>query len=293
MLIKFGICINELGIDTRMFNSEDSYEKLKFYVCKKLDYCLQKCNELYIAGVKHVRLPNLMPPVYSKEDFNQLLYWLKSCNQYKLLKRIPVSFSFHIPYRFNELKFTDCLNMRKYICDLGKLMYCLSLHDYTIVCHVKDNNISKQNKFLRMISTIPTKFRQSVVIENDEYHTTIEDCIKLQTLTQCPVVFDNLHNKLNGCVDVDSGLMDKVSKTWRLSGRPQKIHYSSYSRYSNNGHGSVIDVEDMLNIISSLGNNSGTIIIMLEIKNSREALEAFKYRTENIINWKNGFCVEI
>lgn len=293
MRVKFGICINDLGVDTRMYSIDDSYAKLKYYVECKLKYILGKCDELYLMGVRHVRLPNLLPPSYTREDFRQLLTELKTNHKFKLLCRKRLTYSFHMPYKFSVKDYIERCRTRQYVYDLNNLMNCLGVKKFSIVFHIKNLELTSNNKFLMMISKLPTRYRKSIVIENDEYNCDLVNCLKLSKLFRTPVVFDNLHNRLNGKYIVNSKLTGSVSKTWMYSDRPMKIHYSSYSGLSRNGHGDTIEIDEMYNILKEFKSSTNELIVMLEIKNYLQALECFRYRTESIFKWDDCFCLEI
>ena len=67
-----------------------------------------------------------------------------------------------------------------------------------------------------------------LVIENDDKSYTISDVLSLGRQLDIPVVYDNLHNRINPCdgLMTDGGWIEETGNTWKERDGRQKVHYS-------------------------------------------------------------------
>lgn len=62
--------------------------------------------------------------------------------------------------------------------------------------------------FATNYSKLSQAVKDRLIIENDDKNYTIQDVLEISNITGAPVVFDNLHNKLNPSED------DKSEMVW-------------------------------------------------------------------------------
>lgn len=126
--------------------------------------------------------------------------------------------------------------------------------------------------------------KSRLVIENDDRTYTIEDVLQLGIRRNIPVVFDNLHHRVNGNTGSDLTWIKEAGKTWKQSDGVQKIHYSQQDDSKSPGaHSGTIDVDKFLRYIEE--NSVTDFDIMLEVKDKNlSAVKAINaLDTKNII----------
>lgn len=123
------------------------------------------------------------------------------------------------------------------------------------------------NRFIENYNLLDLSIKERLVIENDDKSYNINDVILISKKTKIPVVYDNLHNKIN-CYDEtkkDLYWLELCSKSWQLQDGCQKMHYSQQDPNKQRGsHSATIDVSEFMELYQSIKNLD--IDIMLEVK---------------------------
>lgn len=145
---------------------------------------------------------------------------------------------------------------------------------------------SSIERFISRYNTLNNEIKEHLVIENDDKIFNIEEVLTIGESIGCPVVFDNLHNKINPTLTkskkeiLEEEWIYLVSKTWnnikkRNDGR-QKIHYSEQDINKNPGsHSETIDVNKFIYFYNKLIDKN--IDIMLEVKDkNRSAIKCIE-----------------
>ena len=93
---------------------------------------------------------------------------------------------------------------------------------------VYNNKEESKKRFAANYKELPKDIRSRLVIENDDKSYNIEDLLEISKITGIPVVFDNLHNKINPAKKFlsENDWIKLCKSTWDESHGPQKIHYS-------------------------------------------------------------------
>jgi UV DNA damage endonuclease len=112
--------------------------------------------------------------------------------------------------------------------------------------------------------------KRRLVIENDDKSYHIGDVLELGAGLGIPVVYDNLHNKIN-CCDVskdDFFWIAQCAPSWKQSDGRQKVHYSQQDPCKNAGsHSARIGIDEFLNFYSGLGSSKPDIMLEVKDKN--------------------------
>lgn len=139
-----------------------------------------------------------------------------------------------------------------------------------IVLHIGgvygDKKKASEN-FIRNYFKLPEKIKKRLIIENDDKNYNIEEVLNISKEISVPVVFDNLHNKLNPSPSKlpESEWINICKETWKKEDGRQKIHYSQQKNGGTIGaHSDTIDVNEFLKFYNSLKDKD--IDIMLEVK---------------------------
>lgn len=144
-----------------------------------------------------------------------------------------------------------------------------------IILHIGGSYGDKKNSIKRFIDTynkLPTSIKDRLVIENDDKIYNIEEVLYISNKISCPVVFDNLHNKINPPqpIRIEFEWIELCNMTWKESDGRQKIHYSQQNLAKNPGaHSDTIETAEFLKFCESLKNKN--IDIMLEVKDKNKS----------------------
>jgi len=152
-------------------------------------------------------------------------------------------------------------------------------HDCKIQIHVggvyedKDNSIKR---FVKNYNTLPQEIKKRLVIENDERLYSLNDCLKIHSLTGIPILFDSFHHSLHNSKEPLKEAVLKASKTWLKKDGHLMLDYSSQSKDKRIGaHAETLDTRKFKKFI--LDTSPLDFDIMLEIKDKeKSALKALK-----------------
>ena len=139
-----------------------------------------------------------------------------------------------------------------------------------IILHIGGIYGDKNNAIKRFIDNfqnLDTQIKRRIVIENDDKSYNINDVLKISKILNIPVVYDNLHNKVNSYDESKSDLywIKKCSSTWKKEDGKQKIHYSEQDSEKRQGsHSATINENQFLKFYSIV--KSFNLDIMLEVK---------------------------
>lgn len=107
---------------------------------------------------------------------------------------------------------------------------------------VYGDKASAIRRFEENYGKLSDRIKKHLVIENDDKMYTVEDVLNISEKTGAPVVFDNLHHRVNPSLPGESerDLLEKIVKTWKE--RP-KMHYSQQAEGKPVGaHSATIDL---------------------------------------------------
>lgn len=122
-------------------------------------------------------------------------------------------------------------------------------------------------RFVQNYKLLDENVKKHLVIENDDKSYNIKDVLEISEIINIPVIFDNLHHKLNMPDIKNSEIywLNKCRNTWSKKDGTQKIHYSQQDPLKRAGsHSRTIASEEFLKFFHELETND--IDIMLEVK---------------------------
>ncbi len=123
------------------------------------------------------------------------------------------------------------------------------------------------NRFSDRYKDLDDSIKGRLVIENDDKSYNIDDVLELGSRLGIPVVYDNLHNKINCCDPSkdDFYWISQCSSSWKGLDGKQKIHYSQQDSLKSRGsHSRSISVDEFMNFFYNLSEKN--MDIMLEVK---------------------------
>ncbi|URZ07511.1 UV DNA damage repair endonuclease UvsE [Clostridium felsineum] len=142
--------------------------------------------------------------------------------------------------------------------------------------------------FIRNYSKLADNIKKRLIIENDDRSYTIEDVLNISKEASIPVVFDNLHNKLNPSFEnlSENQWINLAKKTWKKEDGNQKIHYSQHKEGGTFGaHSDTIFFHEFLEFYNNLEDKN--IDIMLEVKDKNLSAVKCINLTKNTLEIKN------
>ncbi|MDY0235191.1 MAG: UV DNA damage repair endonuclease UvsE [Gudongella sp.] len=158
-----------------------------------------------------------------------------------------------------------------------------------IIIHIGGVYGDKANaikRFSKSYHALDDSIKKRLVIENDDKSYNIEEVLEIGINNQIPVVFDNLHHKVNNCPGNDKYWIELANKTWKKKDGKQKIHYSQQNILKNAGaHSESIDLVEFKEFLDN--QIEFDLDIMLEVKDKN--LSAIK--TINLLNKKENIKV--
>ncbi len=151
-----------------------------------------------------------------------------------------------------------------------KLLDSMHLNEeHKIILHVGgiyDDKPSAIKRFKLQYKELDASIKKRLIIENDDKCYHIGDVLELGTDLGIPVVYDNLHNRLNPYdhTKSDNDFIKLSNTLWKNHDGKQKVHYSQQALSKVNGsHSTSIEILEFLDFYHSIDQD---IDIMLEVK---------------------------
>jgi len=227
-------------------------------------------------NIKLFRISSDIIP-FGSNPINQLSWWTLYENKLNKIgtkiKNSGMRVSMH-PGQYTVLNSPDSKVVENAICDLnyhGKFLDSLGLNrEHKLILHIggiyqeKENAISRFEENYRKLEE---SVRKRLVIENDDRSYNIRDVLDIGTKLSIPVVFDNLHNKVN---PVNEEISEETwiclaAITWKVNDGRQKIHYSQQNPIKKRGsHAETIGIREFVNFYKRVKGEN--LDIMLEVK---------------------------
>lgn len=133
------------------------------------------------------------------------------------------------------------------------------------------------NRFISTYTTLPEEIRQHLVIENDDRLFTVVDCYSIYREIGIPIIFDNLHHKLNNNGESMIDAMNLAFSTWKKDDGIPMIDYSLQQEGQRVGrHADSISIKEFKKFIEQT--EGLDYDIMLEIKDKdNSAIKALPF----------------
>ncbi len=142
--------------------------------------------------------------------------------------------------------------------------------EHKIILHVGGvygNKVQAVERFMANYQGLSDTVKERLVIENDDKLYTVTDVLEISEKLCIPVVFDNLHHRINPgeIPGTERDWINVCECTWKEKDGPQKIHYSQQDPEKKPGaHSTTIRIAEFMGFYNALGNRN--IDIMLEVK---------------------------
>jgi UV DNA damage endonuclease len=137
-------------------------------------------------------------------------------------------------------------------------------------------------RFVKRFNELDDSIVMRLVIENDDTLYDLNDCLKINSQIQIPILFDVFHHKLNNSQNVTTKeSFQLTAKTWNKvrDGVPMVDYSSQEPNGSLRQHSETIDVEDFGSLLKET--ESFDFDVMLEIKDKeKSAIKAIDFATK-------------
>lgn len=271
--LTVGVPYTDFKTCTMKNASEDNLRNIitenLFSLEKIIDYNIE--NKIKLFRISSDIIPFGSSPV------NTLEWWEEFKNQLTeigdRIKNAGMRVSMH-PGQYTVLNSTDQDVVERAVDDLD--YHCLFLDSLgvdsknKIILHVGGaygDKESASERFIENFYSLSENIKSRLVLENDERSFNICDVLKIAGKINIPVIFDNLHNEVNPCMEEASDLfwIKKSRETWKEKDGVQKIHYSQQDPDRKKGaHSKTTSLPEFLEYIGDIPFDE--IDIMLEVK---------------------------
>ncbi len=214
---------------------------------------------------------------FGSSEFNELSWWEIFNQQIKTIGKKVINNNIRVsmhPGQYTVLNSNDSRVVKNAIKDLEyhvKVLEALGVgQESKIILHIGGIYNDKKQAVKRFISnyqSLSKEVKERLVIENDDKLYNISDVLEIGKNLNIPVVFDNLHNKINPSSESKSDLywINECRKTWQNKDGNQKIHYSQQNLLKRPGsHSDTINANEFVDYYENLEDKN--IDIMLEVK---------------------------
>jgi len=145
-------------------------------------------------------------------------------------KALGFRFSSH-PGPYTILNSPDPVIVRRAVAELEYAVDLLGLMgldgDHKVIIHggaLYNDRAESTRRLVEKLNSLPDKFRERIVLENDERYFSLAQILAASEATDLPVVFDLHHHQINPGEGDLTELLHRVRAVWK--GRP-KMHMSS------------------------------------------------------------------
>lgn len=255
-------------------------------------YNLSSLNNIIEYNImNHIKLFRISSDIipFGSNRINQLYWWSVFEKQFteigNKIRENNMRVSMH-PGQYTVLNSTNNNVVINSIADLDyhtRVLDCLGVSSKNkIVLHIGgiyNNKEEAKKRFIENYRRLDEKVKRRLVIENDDKSYNISDVIEIGRTLDIPVVFDNLHHRINPCIRQESEFywITECKNTWKTKDGNQKIHYSQQNPLKNPGaHSESIDIDEFWEFYENL--NREDIDIMLEVKDKNlSAIKCIRY----------------
>jgi UV DNA damage endonuclease len=142
-----------------------------------------------------------------------------------------------------------------------------------------DKSASAQ-RFVERYRRLDDRIRRRLVIENDERHYSLRDCLNIHEKTGVPVLFDAFHHAVYAHGETLAEALSAAAKTWRPADGVLMVDYSSQKPQARGGrHAESLDTCDFRAFLRA--SRPYDFDLMLEIKDKEvSALKALEIVAE-------------
>ncbi len=229
------------------------------------------------------KIPNFNYKIY-KEFINQM-----SDNE-DLFGIHANVFSMHANFSRTYYRYRDVGKIKNYynLCMLYKQLS--GFNEFIICSHLRFNDLNECIAIIQGITRQIEGLSNSLCLENCDRFADLVSCLQVHERTGQPIIFDNLHNTINGNYNIKD-YSNAIIQSWKGSGHTPVIHYSHGNSLGR--HGFDINKDQLLYILQVFSKHTEKLTVIVELRNAREAVYNFKRETLNLLQWNTDMSFYI
>ena len=260
---------------------EKANQKLKTIILDNLT-SLEKILQYNVKnGIYFYRLSQNMIPLatHPEVDFDYITPFLskwKKIGEYIDRHQIRVDFhpdQFCVLNSHREEVVNSSIKILEFICAIYQ---ALGIDNGKVILHIGSSVMGKENSIARFkdnFSKLPLPIKKMIMLENDDKIYTIEDTLTLCEELHIQMVLDYHHYRCHHTKDNLVQLLPHIFATWKNSGYPPKVHFSSSkSKQEKRAHSFYLDYKSFIQFLEIIKKYPSDVDIMLECKGKDEAL---------------------
>jgi len=172
------------------------------------------------------------------------------------------------------------LNYHARILDLLGLDECAKIQIH--IGGVYGDKEAAINRFIQRYRQLPLNLRRRLVIENDERHYSLQDCLKISAQTGVPILFDVFHHSLLKHGESIPEALKLTAATWKSEDGIPLVDYSSQKPAARVGsHADSLHKDNFRKFLRS--SRPLDFDLMLEIKDKeKSALMALQLASRDV-----------
>lgn len=232
-------------------------------------------------GIYFYRLSQNMIPLatHPEVDFDYITPFLTKWKRIgQWIKRHQIRVDFH-PDQFCVLNshrqevVTSSIKILEFI---YAIYQALGIDNGKVVLHIGSSVMGKKEsieRFKKNFFQLPLPLQQMILLENDDKIYTIEDTLALCEELHLQMVLDYHHYRCNHTQYNLDHFLSRIFATWKESGYPPKVHFSSpKSKQEKRAHSFYLDYKSFVQFLEVIKKYPYDVDIMLECKGKDEAL---------------------
>jgi len=147
---------------------------------------------------------------------------------------------------------------------------------------VYGNKEKSRQRFIERFHKLNEIIKRRLVLENDDKNYNLEDCLKINTATGIPVLFDGFHHASNNSGEILGEAFELFTQTWQDKDGLPMVDYSSQQHGERTGkHAESIEIEHFKTFLAET--KPFDYDIMLEIKDKeKSALKAVQLASDDV-----------
>ncbi len=136
-------------------------------------------------------------------------------------------------------------------------------------------------RFVERFGKLEKIIKRRLAVENDDGRYNLRDCLRINALTEIPVLFDVFHHQVNSSGETIQEAFELFTRTWKIGDGLPMVDYSSQNAEQRMGsHVDSIDLKEFKIFLNE--SKPYDFDVMLEIKDKeKSAISALRVASQD------------